>query len=869
MRSPLDGFISPFGRASGGGGVQFGALTKAGAGSYAVTGTSITSGDPMGHWQIVGGILSPSVAGDSANLNAGPYNLFLNDASTHTMVADADTYDVATIAQIQAAMNEISTAGGKTIKVRNTLSNAAETAVSAGGTTKIFTLPVVLTGYPGAIITPTLPINNYQNVTIQGLMFSDAVPQMVGVTDSIIRLLGAAIVTIQDNIISGAYRDPLGDYSAPGAYSNTYAAIWCESSGVTGYPDGITIRRNVIFNVNQIASLTCEGSGGVYVEDNECYNFYRDGFTFNIWGPALTAPIRCNRNVFYNFIGKPTDADNPHTDLLQFEADATNNGLSITDFQARQNFAWEDETTARGVDTQGIVCFTVIGLYNLIFQNPIITGNVFLLSGNHPISLSAINGGTFGNNTLMHPGTGATQTGAANLVIGPALGVTPYAVSGIVHVFNNISDGMQLDENNVGNALFTLNGNVIAGTKGATIPYSTIFDGPSFYPTSFAQAKAKFAMKAGGPADGTSPRDAGALGSGYGMFGSPRTPGGWSYDSAFEVVPPATVPDAFTAGQWTATTGNTSISVVISSLPDANGAYITDLDYRLNGGSWVSFGAIVPGTYNITGLTNDVSYAVEIRAENSIGSGPASDTKNRTPTNTFVGRSARFSATDNLQRSALSPAVIAGSEGMFSAWIYNSGAAWNSPVTQYITELRYGSTIGMGVYSAGTGRLAFSMIGLPSTPFTVPNSTFAVAGWYHVIYAWKTGASGWHQCYVNDVAAGTPASLTSATLTMAGQSMNRASLGRDNSAGEKWTGDLGHVYINLTESFDMSITANRRKFFTAAGDPVDLGATGNIPTGNNPAFYFDGVGAAFNNVSPASQALTMAGTLGTGGVPTF
>jgi hypothetical protein len=40
-----------------------------------------------------------------------------------------------------------------------------------------------------------------------------------------------------------------------------------------------------------------------------------------------------------------------------------------------------------------------------------------------------------------------------------------------------------------------------------------------------------------------------------------------------------------------------------------------------------------------------------------------------------------------------------------------------------------------------------------------------------------------------------------------------------------------------TSLFDLSIVANRRKFIDPLGKPVDLGATGSIPTGSPPAFF--------------------------------
>lgn len=62
------------------------------------------------------------------------------------------------------------------------------------------------------------------------------------------------------------------------------------------------------------------------------------------------------------------------------------------------------------------------------------------------------------------------------------------------------------------------------------------------------------------------------------------------------------------------------------------GAVISNYQYRLNSGSWVSLNPASTATsFNITGLTNGTSYAVEIRAVNSQGESAASNSVSATP----------------------------------------------------------------------------------------------------------------------------------------------------------------------------------------------------------------------------------------------
>ncbi len=96
----------------------------------------------------------------------------------------------------------------------------------------------------------------------------------------------------------------------------------------------------------------------------------------------------------------------------------------------------------------------------------------------------------------------------------------------------------------------------------------------------------------------------------------------------------ATAPSAFVAGNWTLTDPATDgdLTVTITALPSDGGSALTAIQYQVDGGNWISFGAATVGTYTISGLSNNVSHAVVLRAVNAVGASAASDTKNATPT---------------------------------------------------------------------------------------------------------------------------------------------------------------------------------------------------------------------------------------------
>jgi hypothetical protein len=97
-----------------------------------------------------------------------------------------------------------------------------------------------------------------------------------------------------------------------------------------------------------------------------------------------------------------------------------------------------------------------------------------------------------------------------------------------------------------------------------------------------------------------------------------------------------TAPGAFTGADWTVANAfdaaGDTLTVPVSMLPDDGGSAITDIEYRLDGGSAVSSGIAAPDTFAIDGLTPDVEVTVELRAVNAEGDGPWGDVQSATPT---------------------------------------------------------------------------------------------------------------------------------------------------------------------------------------------------------------------------------------------
>jgi hypothetical protein len=89
-------------------------------------------------------------------------------------------------------------------------------------------------------------------------------------------------------------------------------------------------------------------------------------------------------------------------------------------------------------------------------------------------------------------------------------------------------------------------------------------------------------------------------------------------------------------GDWTLTdlASGGDARVAISALPGSNGAELTQLDYRIDGGTWQLLTASPSvGNFDLLDVfTDGVEGDVEIRARNSAGIGDASDVKSVTTT---------------------------------------------------------------------------------------------------------------------------------------------------------------------------------------------------------------------------------------------
>lgn len=106
--------------------------------------------------------------------------------------------------------------------------------------------------------------------------------------------------------------------------------------------------------------------------------------------------------------------------------------------------------------------------------------------------------------------------------------------------------------------------------------------------------------------------------------------------------------------------------------------------------------------------------------------------------------------------------------------------------------------------------------------------------WHHVLYSWDNAGQNFSFSY-DDVGSDSPPG--NQEFEGVDFANNDWVIGADYAAGKKYFGDMAELYISLGTYLDFSLVANRRKFISAGGKPVHLGADGSMPTGTAAIVY--------------------------------
>ena len=136
-----------------------------------------------------------------------------------------------------------------------------------------------------------------------------------------------------------------------------------------------------------------------------------------------------------------------------------------------------------------------------------------------------------------------------------------------------------------------------------------------------------------------------------------------------------TVPAQPSAGSWSLSdpaTGGT-LNVLVTGLPNDGGMPILSIEYQVDGGAWQSSGLSGTGNFDITALTDNQSYSVNLRAVNAIGNGASSAAKTGTPTTLGAGQEVARFGTTNTAGSAPYDTLGAAADGNYGAFTVSGG----------------------------------------------------------------------------------------------------------------------------------------------------------------------------------------------------
>jgi len=489
--------------------IEFGALTLASAGAaipaYSGTPTSptwsIQSGNTGSIYQIDSstGALSTVGAGTAANRTLG-CRLVCTEGTfnfTVTVTAIANSYSVKDMTEAKAALADIGTAGSGARSVY--CRYGAYATDNALLLNRAFTNQVTIRAHDSANppVYEKILVDNSDNVRLYQIRINDT--SITGGSGIINAANTPVNFTVEECTISGIAYDPTADYSVVPYPGN--------GDGITGSYDGLIFKNNTVFDV-EVGIAASSLLGNVEITGNLFYNQYEDMVKISRVNPTGTT-TKINDNVGYGSFGLGTDDGNPHSDAIQLLGGSLTHdwvGIEIL----RNRFF----NNGRGEQQLIFLDDAPVGIY---YSGAVIKGNAGFNGGSNGIYINRAKDCVVIGNTVVKWDP-AESGNATNLSIGNTQS------SGTHKVWNNICE-------NGPTSLGTLclKQNVTLGNGGATIPYGTVFAGPSFSPPDLSAVMSSF------DSGGYSTGQIGAIGTGYVTFSS-AVPGqvGVAIDTTFE-----------------------------------------------------------------------------------------------------------------------------------------------------------------------------------------------------------------------------------------------------------------------------------------------------------------------------------------------
>lgn len=223
------------------------------------------------------------------------------------------------------------------------------------------------------------------------------------------------------------------------------------------------------------------------------------------------------------------------------------------------------------------------------------------------------------------------------------------------------------------------------------------------------------------------------------------------------------------------------------------------------------------------------------------------------PTLSAIGQPNSGSYSANAASFPNSPYMVLGSiagianakVGTISLWIRLDGSTGGE---QTIFEIASGSTPDFRISYNAAGHLAnFRIVGANSSGTVILDMSTSAGyspgtKWYNLLASWNLATAA-TSFFVNNASDKTTTTATNDTINYA-DGAAFAIVGVSRSITNKLFASLAEVWF--TNSFDdLSISGNRAAFI-AGGFPVNLGSTGQTPTGSSPLLYLKSAASQFN-----------------------
>lgn len=231
----------------------------------------------------------------------------------------------------------------------------------------------------------------------------------------------------------------------------------------------------------------------------------------------------------------------------------------------------------------------------------------------------------------------------------------------------------------------------------------------------------------------------------------------------------------------------------------------------------------------------------------------------------YTAQGVRFDGTnDYMELGSGFTGAVDGKVGTVSFWLKMMGG---DSATQGILSAEGDTIDGLFIFRNGANQIQIQgndSAGAINLDLTQSATTTAVGmGWTHFLASWDLAAAT-AKLYVNDVSGGGAPTTVNSNIDYTRTSWSFGTVFR--TIVDILNAEIADFYLNTTTFFDLTNSANRRKFISATGAPVDLGSDGSTPTGSAPLIFLhgpvtgwetnDGTGGGF----PLTGTLTAAGS---------